>query len=52
MGLSIWHVFVMLLVAILILGTGRIKNLGRDLGTALKDFRNTVQDDKDQFKKN
>lgn len=45
MGLSIWHVLVMLVVLILVFGTSRIKNLGRDLGTALKDFRQSVNED-------
>lgn len=44
MGLSIWHVLVMLVVLILVFGTSRIKTLGRDLGTALKDFRQTVNE--------
>lgn len=45
MGLSIWHVLVMLVALILLFGTSRIKSLGKDLGTALKDFRQSVGED-------
>lgn len=45
MGLSIWHVLVMLVVLILVFGTSRIKTLGHDLGTALKDFRQSMNED-------
>lgn len=45
MGLSIWHVLVLLVVVILLFGTSRIKSLGKDLGTALKDFRQSVGED-------
>ncbi|MFV5503117.1 MULTISPECIES: twin-arginine translocase TatA/TatE family subunit [Acinetobacter] len=45
MGLSIWHILVMLIVLILVFGTSRIKTLGRDLGTAMKDFRHSINDD-------
>lgn len=44
MGISIWHVVVMLIVLILVFGTSRIKTIGRDLGTALKDFRQTMNE--------
>ncbi|ENW17469.1 twin-arginine translocase TatA/TatE family subunit [Acinetobacter nosocomialis] len=45
MGLSIWHILVMLIVLILVFGTSRIKTLGRDLGTAMKDFRQSIDAD-------
>ena len=45
MGLSIWHVLVMLIVLILVFGTSRIKTLGHDLGIALKDFRRSMNED-------
>lgn len=38
-SLSIWHWLVVLLVVAMIFGTSRLKNIGRDLGAAVKGFR-------------
>ncbi|MFW1798151.1 twin-arginine translocase TatA/TatE family subunit [Acinetobacter guillouiae] len=45
MGLSIWHILLFLLVVALLFGTSKIRNLGKDLGGALKDFKNTLNTD-------
>lgn len=37
--LSIWHWLVVLLVVALIFGTKKLRNIGSDLGGAVKDFR-------------
>ncbi|AOA58380.1 Sec-independent protein translocase subunit TatA [Acinetobacter larvae] len=44
MGLSIWHILLFALVIILIFGTSKLKNLGKDLGGALKDFKNVLDE--------
>jgi sec-independent protein translocase protein TatA len=36
---SIWHWLIVLVVALLIFGTGRLRHVGRDIGTAIADFR-------------
>ena len=36
---SIWHWLVVLLVIILVFGTSKLKNMGKDLGGAIKGFK-------------
>ncbi len=38
-GISIWQLLIVLLIVVLIFGTKRLKNLGGDLGGAIKSFR-------------
>lgn len=44
MGLSIPHLLVVLTIVVLVFGTKRLKNVGADLGDALKGFRNAVKE--------
>ena len=44
-GLSIWHVLIFAIVVILLFGTSKLKNLGKDVGGAVKDFKKSVRDD-------
>ncbi|OTG84156.1 twin-arginine translocase TatA/TatE family subunit [Acinetobacter sp. ANC 4558] len=45
MGLSIWHILLFALVVILLFGTAKLKNLGKDLGGVIKDFKDSVNSD-------
>jgi sec-independent protein translocase protein TatA len=47
-GLSLWHWLIVLLVVLLIFGTARLKNLGKDLGEAIKGFKKGMQDADDK----
>ena len=38
-GISIWQLLNVLMIDVLIFGTKRIKNIGSDLGGAIKSFR-------------
>ncbi len=38
-GLSIWHWLIVLLVVVLIFGTKKLRNVGQDLGGAVKGFK-------------
>jgi len=38
-GLSIWHWLIVLLVVLLIFGTKKLRNIGQDLGGAVKGFK-------------
>jgi sec-independent protein translocase protein TatA len=38
-GLSIWHWMIVLLVVVLIFGTKKLRNIGEDLGGAVKGFK-------------
>ncbi|CAE6719899.1 Sec-independent protein translocase subunit TatA [Candidatus Nitrotoga fabula] len=42
---SIWHWLVVLLVVILIFGTKKLRNMGADLGGAMKGFREGMRAD-------
>ena len=44
MGFSIPHLLVVLVIVILVFGTKRLKNIGSDLGDAIKSFRNAVKE--------
>jgi sec-independent protein translocase protein TatA len=41
---SIWHWLIVLVVVVLIFGTKKLKNVGSDLGSAVKGFKDGVQD--------
>jgi len=38
-GLSIWHWLIVLLVVVMIFGTKKLRNMGSDLGGAVKGFK-------------
>lgn len=44
MGLSVPHLLVVLAIVVLVFGTKRLKNVGGDLGEAIKGFRNAVKE--------
>jgi sec-independent protein translocase protein TatA len=45
MGFSISHLLVVLVIIVLLFGTGKLRSLGTDLGSAIKGFRKAVTDD-------
>ena len=49
-SLSIWHWLIVLVVVVLIFGTKKLRNLGCDLGSAVKGFKDGMkpEDDKPQ----
>lgn len=42
MGMSIGHIMIVLLVVVLVFGTGKLRSLGSDLGSAVKGFRDAM----------
>ena len=44
MGISIWQLLIILVIVILLFGTKRLKNIGSDLGGALKGFKKAVNE--------
>jgi sec-independent protein translocase protein TatA len=44
---SIWHWLIVLLVIILVFGTSKLKNIGKDLGSAIKGFKEGVKEGAD-----
>lgn len=49
-GFSIWHWLVVLLVVLLIFGTKKLRNVGGDLGGAVRDFKKAMNTDEEQPK--
>ena len=45
MGISLWQVLIVLAIVILLFGTSKLRNVGSDLGSALKGFKKAIQDD-------
>lgn len=50
MGLtSIWHWLILLVVVVAVFGTSKLKNAGKDLGQAVKGFKEAVNDESDKL---
>lgn len=45
MGISVTKLLIVLAIIIIVFGTKRLKNVGGDLGEAIKSFRNGLKDD-------
>ena len=43
-GISIWQLLIVLVIVILLFGTKKLRNMGGDLGNAIKNFRSAVKD--------
>jgi sec-independent protein translocase protein TatA len=44
-GFSIWHWLIVLAIVLLIFGTKKLRNIGSDLGGAVKNFKDAVKDE-------
>lgn len=44
MGISIWQLLIILAIVLVLFGAKRLRNLGGDLGTAVRGFREAVRD--------
>ena len=43
-SISIWHWMIVLLIVVLVFGTKKLKNMGSDLGSAVKGFKDGMRD--------
>jgi sec-independent protein translocase protein TatA len=43
-SLSIWHWLIVLLIVALVFGTKKLRNIGTDLGGAVKGFKEGIKD--------
>lgn len=41
---SIWHWLIVLLIVVMVFGTKKLKNIGSDLGGAVKGFKDGMRD--------
>lgn len=44
-GISIWQLLIILVIVLLLFGTKRLRNLGGDLGNAVKGFKKAMGDE-------
>jgi sec-independent protein translocase protein TatA len=52
MGLdSIWHWAILLVIILVVFGTGKLTKIGPDLGNAVRGFKKAMQGDEDEEKR-
>jgi len=47
MGISIWQLLIILAIVLVLFGAKRLKNVGSDLGSAIKGFKQSMRDGED-----
>ena len=47
-AMSIWHWLILLVVVALVFGTSKLKNVGKDLGGAIKGFKEGMKEASDE----
>jgi sec-independent protein translocase protein TatA len=47
-GISIWQLLIILAIVLLLFGTKRLKNIGSDLGGAIKGFKGAMKEGEKQ----
>jgi sec-independent protein translocase protein TatA len=50
-GISIWSLLLILAIVILLFGTKKLRNVGGDLGGAIKNFKKSVKDEENASEK-
>lgn len=50
-GISIWQLLIIAVIVVLLFGTKKLRNLGGDLGSAIKGFKSAIGDEKDSADK-
>ncbi|MEE4174031.1 MAG: Sec-independent protein translocase subunit TatA [Xanthomonadales bacterium] len=49
-GISGWQLLILLLIVVLVFGTKRLRNIGSDLGGAVKGFKKGMEEEEDTDK--
>jgi len=44
MGISIWQLLIVLVIVLLLFGTKKLRNIGSDLGGAIRGFRSSMKE--------
>ena len=47
-GISVWQLLILLLIVVLVFGTKRLRNIGSDLGGAIKGFRKGMEEEPEE----
>jgi sec-independent protein translocase protein TatA len=48
MGISIWHLLIILVIVMVLFGTKRLGTIGSDLGKAIKGFKQAVREGEEE----
>ena len=48
MGPSIWQLLIVLAIVLLLFGAKRLKNIGGDLGSAIKGFKSSMKEEENK----
>ncbi len=48
MGISPWQLLIVLVIVVLIFGTKKLRNMGGDVGSAVKNFKKSMKDEDDK----
>jgi sec-independent protein translocase protein TatA len=51
MGPSIWQLIIVLVIIVLIFGTKKLRNMGSDLGGAMKSFKSAINEKDEEREK-
>lgn len=51
MGISIWQLLIVLAIILLLFGTKKLRNIGGDLGGAIRGFKKSMSDDEPDTEK-
>lgn len=49
--MSIWHLIILLVVVVVVFGTGKLRHIGSDLGNAMRDFKKGLSGDDEEAKR-
>lgn len=52
MGISVWQLLIILAIVLVIFGAKRLKNVGSDLGGAIKGFKTAMREGEEDADKN
>jgi sec-independent protein translocase protein TatA len=50
MGISIWQLLIILAIVMVLFGTKKLRNVGGDLGAAIRNFKNAVSEGENEKK--
>ena len=48
MGISIWQLLIILVIVLLLFGAKRLRNVGSDLGSAVKGFKSAMKEEENK----
>ena len=48
MGIGIWQLVIILAIVLLLFGAKRLRNIGSDLGSAVKGFKKAIKDEEEK----